>query len=201
MKTSLKPSFEEIQQLALEGIWRACKKFDETKSSFPTYANYRVRGFITDVLRSESLNTRRSLSAGASITTSDFPLRLCDSSQSPDTELFELKETIFSAVKEEDREITRLYFIEGYTIKEIKKITGINITKAYKKVRAIRNLLKETIIHEFPSDSILRRALQDSTFGNEFDSFGGTSTRRKYYQNSDRGSFSSLCSEGDAVFP
>ena len=223
MILKLKPlgySFEDIEALALIGLWETTKNFDETKSKFTTYAYYRARGYVLDCVRKDYPLSRTAVDKGLRVATfsdscgktvSTFNVDAAveqrnaqlmwhsttDSSVSSTIEFVELA---FSKLTKRELEVARLYFIYGLTITEIASKINRSVGNISQRLKRIRQLIHNTLIDELPEHSVLRTAFEDEASRNDHDRFTRHSPTWGRVQNRDRGIFSCICTEAGGTY-
>ena len=139
-------SYDEMYAAGLYGLYDAALKYRSGMAHFRTYSRSRVAGRILDDLR-KTTDKRRSY---------DRPQRLSSITEDPvsDGEVTSVVDAIdlaryaLSCLKNRDRAIVLLYFVNGLKQEEIGDCFGISGTRVSELLRRALNKMREALQRE-----------------------------------------------------
>jgi len=139
----LRLTFDELEAAAMEGVWKAWRKLDPTKSQ-KSYYTYKIRGAIGDYIRQSTRCRIRShktgrISEAKIITNGDFDL-LVDKHEveySDEKEIRQQKiQRLLAFLTKRERVIIYLHYLFGFSKAEICRIFNTSdktISKIFNK--------------------------------------------------------------------
>ena len=215
--SKLKPlgyNLEEIESLAMQGIWLATKGFDPIKSKFDVYANFRVRGYILDCIRTDAPLSRTAVQRGLRVSKfsdskADISVLVAEghtktmwksTSVEYTQQMIEFVELCFSKLKAQNLNIARLYFIYGFNKTETATRMELSNSTISARLKKIRQTIYTTLIDELPEHSILRTAFLNETTWNEHGGKARYSHAWRFAKNRDCGIFSSVCGQAGGMY-
>lgn len=139
-----KIDFEDLKSAAFFGLVDAAQKYNPSKSSFGTYARFRIAGEIQDFIRESYRDDSR---VHISLDQSDedgncLVDSIVDKSSDFDTELFE---DMTKKLTDLDRNILKMYYVDEMSMKEIGCEMGVSESRISQLLKRSREKIRTTI--------------------------------------------------------
>ena len=137
--------FDDYRHIASIAVWQAWQKTDSSKGQFSAYIYATVKGEILKELSREKNYTER-----VTIVDDDMFNYIYEELSEGDKQNHAIiLESMLSSLKQVERSILLLYYIEGYSHQEIAKELGLSVNAVTKRrARIIKKLQKQVFIIE-----------------------------------------------------
>jgi len=137
--------FDDLLSAAVLGLVDAASRYDESMNcSFSTYARYRIRGAVVDMLRSMDCVSRYARDKGikgeyscfSELDIDDFSFEenIQDTSCSDAVEIANMVEVVKAEIQklpEKVRKVIQMHFFEGMSMSQVAKKIGVSKTTAF----------------------------------------------------------------------
>ncbi len=139
-----KVDIDELKSAAYFGLIDAAQKFNPAKSSFGTYARWRIVGEIMDFIRESCRDYSR---CGISLDQPDENGNCMAESipQKLNNNLNEFLEEATKKLNDLDKNILTMYYIQDMTMKEIGCQIGVSESRVSQVLKQTRDTIKMTI--------------------------------------------------------
>lgn len=139
-----KVDFEDLKSAAYFGLVDAAQKYNPSKSSFGTYARFRIAGEIQDFIRE---SYRDSLRFGVSLDQPDengncMAENIAAESNDADAEFFE---DVAKKLNDLDKSILKMYYIDEMSMKEIGCEVGVSESRISQVLKRTRDRIRNTV--------------------------------------------------------
>jgi RNA polymerase sigma factor for flagellar operon FliA len=139
-----KVDFEDLKSAAYFGLVDAAQKYNPSKSSFGTYARFRIAGEIQDFIRE---SYRDNLRYGVSLDQPDengncMAENIADESQETDVEFFE---DVAKKLNDLDKSILKMYYVDEMSMKEIGCEVGVSESRVSQLLKRTRDRIRNAV--------------------------------------------------------
>ncbi|MFJ5764634.1 sigma-70 family RNA polymerase sigma factor [Lysinibacillus sp. NPDC093210] len=138
LKCHIYKDFEYYRHIAAIAVWKAYENANPSKGKFSAYIYTTVKGEILKELTKE----RRFQDNVSLISDDTLNFIICREEQINRLEDHLLVEKIMSHLKEEERMILQLYYLDGYRYEEIAKVLQISVAAVKKRRTRLMNKLR-----------------------------------------------------------
>ncbi|MFJ5791553.1 sigma-70 family RNA polymerase sigma factor [Lysinibacillus sp. NPDC093197] len=138
VKCHIYKDFEYYRHIAAIAVWKAYENADPSKGQYSAYIYTTVKGEILKELTKE-----RRFQDNVSLVADDtLNIIRCREEQINRLEECSLVEKIMNQLKEEERKILQLYYLEGYRYEEIAKVLQLSVAAVKKRRTRLMNKLR-----------------------------------------------------------
>ncbi|MFJ7663848.1 RNA polymerase sigma factor [Lysinibacillus sp. NPDC097162] len=138
VKCHIYKDFEYYRHIAAIAVWKAYENADPSKGQYSAYIYTTVKGEILKELTKE-----RRFQDNVSLVEDDtLNIIRCREQQINRLEECSLVEKIMNQLKEEERKILQLYYLEGYRYEEIAKVLQLSVAAVKKRRTRLMNKLR-----------------------------------------------------------
>ncbi|MFJ7407213.1 MULTISPECIES: sigma-70 family RNA polymerase sigma factor [unclassified Lysinibacillus] len=138
LKCHIYKDFEYYRHIAAIAVWKAYENANPSKGKFSSYIYTTVKGEILKELTKE----RRFQDNVSLISDATLNFISCREEQINRLEERLLVEKIMNQLKEEERKILQLYYLEGYRYEEIAKVLQLSVAAVKKRRTRLMNKLR-----------------------------------------------------------
>ncbi|WP_155592810.1 sigma-70 family RNA polymerase sigma factor [Lysinibacillus cavernae] len=135
--------FDYYRHIASIAVWNAWLKADPAKGQFSAYIYSTIKGDILNELSKEKKYTERMTVVDNETLNYVRELEEVENQKSNN-----ILESILPQLKQEERNILLLYYVEGYSDQEIAKVLGLSVTASKKRRYRITKKLRNQISKE-----------------------------------------------------
>jgi RNA polymerase sigma factor (sigma-70 family) len=128
---------EEFFQIGLIALWKAYKKYDQTKGNFSSFAYSYIKGEMINALIKSKKFEDRSIHFDQS-----YWEHVLTTENDSIPEIVELNEAI-QALPEKEKTLLIYQYYQGLSLKEIAHLEGVSLTTIKKRKKRALNLLYE----------------------------------------------------------